>query len=251
MPLVARQGDVKQWHFAHATRGNYRKVQDNCEFSFFVSVRMMARQVVKESLALDLPAYRDSIDSCPMLPSRSRTVEFTVTEARSIVLSEVEVDTSFSGVPVDIVGTIEGFTFVVYFVHPGREVPSALKAGNLADRKSGILAIDLGDVATLFASTRRERLPYAMLLEDFLSHHIESKHWVFHPRYERVREQVNRQISGSLESELAKEASLGSVRQGKFQCVMCGLSWASVNLGQPNCPKCQSHLYVSFKGYVE
>uniref|UniRef100_UPI002B477B28 competence protein CoiA family protein n=1 Tax=Vibrio vulnificus TaxID=672 RepID=UPI002B477B28 len=42
-PLIARQGEEKQWHFAHASR-KVEGTDKECDFSFFVSVRMMARQ---------------------------------------------------------------------------------------------------------------------------------------------------------------------------------------------------------------
>ncbi|MEC8880010.1 MAG: competence protein CoiA family protein [Pseudomonadota bacterium] len=38
-PLIARQGDKKTWHFAHASRAVYEETHRKCEYSFFVSVR--------------------------------------------------------------------------------------------------------------------------------------------------------------------------------------------------------------------
>lgn len=55
-PLVAKKGDIKEWHFAHHTRGTYSETQDSCEYSFHLSVRMMARQLIKNELQLELPA---------------------------------------------------------------------------------------------------------------------------------------------------------------------------------------------------
>lgn len=49
-PLIARQGDEKEWHFAHASRKVYEKTQKECGFSFYLSVRMMARQIIGDEL---------------------------------------------------------------------------------------------------------------------------------------------------------------------------------------------------------
>lgn len=251
-PLVARQGEVKQWHFAHATRGTYKSTEDKCEFSFFVSVRMMARQVVSGSIALDLPAYRDSVDCRPTSYSRPRTIEFTVTESTSIVLSEIGIDTSFGGVPVDLVGQIGDFSFVVYFTHPGREVPSALRVNNLTDRRFGVVAIDLGGTAELFLARKGGATSYAEALRDFLSHDTESKEWIFHPRYERAKalalESSPRIGTPDLPSRLTTHFP---ARRGEFHCVICQLSWSDSHDGRTTCPKCNSHLYVSFRGYVD
>nr|WP_264299516.1 competence protein CoiA family protein [Vibrio navarrensis] len=56
-PLIARQGEEKQWHFAHASR-KVEGTDKECDFSFFVSVRMMARQVIETGIAIVLPEYR-------------------------------------------------------------------------------------------------------------------------------------------------------------------------------------------------
>jgi len=252
--LIARQGEVKQWHFAHATRGTYKSTEDKCDFSFFVSVRMMARQAVSSSLVLDLPVCRDVIDCRPSPYSRPRTIEFTVTDARSIVLSEVEVDATFCGVPVDLVGRIEDFSFVVYFIHPGREVPSALRGNSLADRRCGIVAIDLARTAELFFTRKVVEASYAEALTSYLSHDVESKEWIFHPRYERAKAAAFESLPRVDVSDRANPwvpQTSSPTRLGKFHCVVCQLSWSAPNDGGTICPKCSSHLYVSSRGWEE
>ncbi len=58
-PLIARHGNINEWHFAHASRTGYLKTETECEFSFYVSVRLMARQIVDDTLSMALPAYTD------------------------------------------------------------------------------------------------------------------------------------------------------------------------------------------------
>lgn len=251
MPLVAKQGDVKQWHFAHATRGTYRDAQDKCEFSFFVSVRMMARQVVGKSIVLDLPAYHDTIERRITPFSRSTSTRFTITEASSVELSAVEVEKTFNGVPVDLIGSIADFTFVVYFTHPGRDLPEALEAKNLAGRRCGVVAVELDHLAELFAKERCE-VSHTATLGQFLSHHTQSKRWIFHPRCDRARTLALERLPQASKPETARTPTLNSTaRRGQFHCVVCGLSWGAIHDGRTVCPKCSSHMYVSFKGYFE
>jgi len=54
-PLIARHGTVNDWHFAHASRKVYEKTTQKCEYSFFLSVRMMVRQFVGTTLSIHLP----------------------------------------------------------------------------------------------------------------------------------------------------------------------------------------------------
>jgi hypothetical protein len=77
-----------------------------------------------------------------------------VTEARSIELEHVEVETRFADVAVDVKGKVGDFDFVVYLVHPGRAVPTELES--LDGAKAGIMAIDLQGMAGALArvSTR-------------------------------------------------------------------------------------------------
>ena len=49
-PLMAKMGNEKVWHFAHASRGVYEKTESKCEYAFFLSVRMMARQLIDHEI---------------------------------------------------------------------------------------------------------------------------------------------------------------------------------------------------------
>jgi len=55
--LIARKGEVNQWHFAHASRGMGGEEIRPCELSFFVSVALMAKQMFLECPGLALPDY--------------------------------------------------------------------------------------------------------------------------------------------------------------------------------------------------
>ncbi len=55
--LIARQGVVKQLHFAHASRGVEGDDIRQCEYSFFLSVALMAKQLFLECSGLVLPDH--------------------------------------------------------------------------------------------------------------------------------------------------------------------------------------------------
>jgi len=112
-PLIARQGEEKEWHFAHASRKVYEKTQKECEFSFYLSVRMMARQIIGDELKIRLPEYKDSVSSYIPALGYPLHESFVVSESKEICLSNVMVESSFEGVAVDIVGYISDFKFVV------------------------------------------------------------------------------------------------------------------------------------------
>jgi len=60
-PLIARQGEEKVWHFTHASRHVYDRTEQECDFAVYVSVRLMARQLIGSRLTLALPDYRSRV----------------------------------------------------------------------------------------------------------------------------------------------------------------------------------------------
>lgn len=264
-PLIARQGNVKEWHFAHASRSVYSRTEKECQFSFYVSVRMMARQVIREKLELILPRYEDVVSGYHESSSSKISIPFVVTKQRKIILTEVEIEKTFTGVSVDIVGKVADFYFVIYFSHPGRSVPNILS--NPADKKCGIISVSLEPIAKLFSHSKANKEPYHEILQKYLTNHVESKRWLFHPRYAHCKNEAKQKLEkekGHIEREAAQNlgrenASISSVqvdtgannKLGNYQCVICHTSWQASNQSGNVCPKCNTHLYASFKGYVE
>lgn len=157
-PLIARQGNVKEWHFAHASRSVYSKTEKECSFSFYVSVRMMARQVVREQLEIIVPAYEDTISEYIEEYDEYISVPFTITEQQKVSLTNVSVEKIFMEIPVDIVGKVGDFSFVIYFYHPGREIPEILY--NPVGKKCGIVSISLESTAKFFSKAQSEKYSY-------------------------------------------------------------------------------------------
>jgi len=270
-PLIARQGEEKEWHFAHASRKVYEQTQKECEFSFYLSVRMMARQIIGDELKIRLPEYKDSASK--YIPDLGYPLHesFVITESKEISLTNVSVEINFEGVAVDIVGYISDFKFAIYFTHPGRSIPQELKSPK--DRHCGVIAIALDELrSSIFSQAKNKNQSYQSALIEFLSNDLPSKQWIFHPRHQRCQQQAldrlevkakqakshprkknargrkearlqNLPVSDSFDVNLVSQ--MPAKRRVAFECVMCKTQWQGLAPGGEKCPKCNTHLYTT------
>ena len=259
-PLIARQGEEKVWHFAHASRDVYDRTTQECDFSFYVSVRLMARQLIGSRLTLALPDYRNRVTQYVEDLHQTRTLDYLVTEARSVELEHVEVETWFADVAVDVKGKVGDFDFVVYLIHPGRAVPTELES--LDGAKAGVIAIDLQGMAGALARVKEAGGTYAQALGEFLAKNIASKRWVYHPRNAMMRQKAEAELAESVAREvdemrhrlsvgkalptqrgpLLAATKIKATRQVRCECLFCGSQWDGHDPGLNNCPKCRTHL---------
>ncbi len=269
-PLIARQGDEKQWHFAHATR-KVDNTDKECDFSFFVSVRMMARQVIETGMRITLPEYK-CVVSCQAKGTHFKE-EFLVAKQTTIELEDVHKEAPFSSCIVDIVGKVKGFSFVVYFTHPNRPLPADLHVSD--NQQSGVLEVKLDDTHYLFKEDRAETRQLDRL-KLFLQNDLSSKSWVFHPRKASMQKAAYQRLNSAIDSHRVKRHSTTSYsshgsrvsyqhndpwlaprnksidpppaipkKTATFECIMCNCQWQASLPGQPTCPKCHNHLYAS------
>ena len=275
-PLIARQGAIKDWHFAHASRTVYDKTQKRCEYSFYVSIRMMARQLIQDQLILGLAECSDTLEHYSMIGKVYRQ-HFVVAEPQTIVLDAVEVESSFNDVNVDVVGQIKGYPFTLCFTHPGREIPSGLR--QLAGEKCGVIAVSLEGIGSLFIENMSEGKTYGGLLAAFLSDPASGdKKWIYHPNYNALKDQAEVRLQQLIEQDKTRPQAHRAVRQtaprrrpttairtrtslpkatevhppveprrqARFGCLMCkGIEWQGTVPGRQVCPQCDSHLYVT------
>ncbi|MBU2709248.1 hypothetical protein KCM76_24850 [Zooshikella marina] len=54
-PLEARQGEKKEWHFAHSSRSVSELIENECDYSFWTSVLLMTKQVLASLTSITLP----------------------------------------------------------------------------------------------------------------------------------------------------------------------------------------------------
>lgn len=199
---------------------------------------------------------------------------FAIAEKQTVSLTKVEVEKKFQGIPVDISGQVQDFSFIVYFTHPGREVPVEFRTPD--DSRCGIVSASLDGIHLLLANARRSKKSYKEALQDFLARDVKSKTWVFHPRYELCEKEANqkledleivrRQLGADNEKRLTltrvrtiglENSIAGSApatqpkRLAKFECIICHTQWRVWEPGASTCPNCRTHLYRVIKGYAD
>ena len=77
-PLTARQGEQKEWHFAHQSRGVHAETKNECEYSFAVSVRLMIRQLAANGLELLVPELVDYISAYSEVSHQHKRERFCI-----------------------------------------------------------------------------------------------------------------------------------------------------------------------------
>jgi hypothetical protein len=268
-PLIARQGEVKEWHFAHASRGVHQSTQQSCEFSLYVSVRMMARQMIGEQLEIELPELNGQVTEGLGEYGEPVRIEFSVAPRKHLTLTDVEVERSFAGVPVDVYGQIREIPFIIYFTHPGRPVPPELQTPS--NHRCGILELTLNNAPALLQIARSHAQPYREALARFLAQDLASKRWIYHPRYQRCKTKAVQKAR----EKLAKQAAIREMREKTrgwrepleepspepletieeyhlpekhrviYTCLICKVEWEDWDPGASCCPECGEHLYRS------
>ena len=257
-PLTARQGDVKEWHFAHRSRGVHSHTKKECEYSFIVSVRLMIRQLAEDGLDICLPEKKGDVTGYSAISDASFYKEYRVTDVTNVQLTSVEVGRNFSGVSVDVVGEIKGIPLVIFITYRGRRVPYELI--HPEEKKSGVIELDSEGLSRLF---RREvKGKYTDLLRKYLCESPEGKSWVYHPREERLKMQAVLEMEAwkeaqkpiiaarqeaqhilylkSMYGEKEPEKPVVATRR-RYRCVMCHAEWVGTS---PQCSACNTHLYT-------
>ncbi len=181
-PLVARQGDVNIWHFGHAARGPSDQFGNVCEYSFYVSVRRMAQQIIRSGAPLALPKYQDEFRLGRDRLGYPQVHTFTITASRTVHLANVAIEGRYDGVELDVVGHVGGFVFGAFLSCPGRDVPETVRA--LSGPKLGVVVLKLDGLRQRFHEHRRNQGSFAEVLRNFVSTEVLEKRWIYHPRYD-------------------------------------------------------------------
>ena len=172
-PLIARQGDVRVWHFAHATSAS--NVEGVCDYSPLVSIRLMAHQIL------------DDLDkiSLPPAPNESRTTP------RKAQIESITIDSRFEESTVDAIAMIKDTPLVIYMTYKSRPTPSPLCVPTQKD--VGVLGINLDTIWKLlqesdfdqFAGSATKKHSYSDRLLRLLTQDTSAKSWIYHPRQDK------------------------------------------------------------------
>lgn len=243
-PLIARQGAIKIWHFAHESRGTAEETKELCEYSLWVSIKLMARQLFMQATTVALPVHSLHRQTGTWVAAQQVSTE------RRVTLTSVSVETPLQGVLVDAIGTVPGrkttasFKIGFCFSYPGRET-SLMDVSPLANSKVGLVEIDLTGVNTLFLQVhgRSDGRGYKEILRSFLFESASSKRWLYHPKLSRIEtkldkasaEMLNRSVG---DSGIARwNRSAGEVCW--YGCRRCLVKWAGLRAPRTYCLTCR------------
>lgn len=136
-PVIARQGDVRAWHFAHEFT---ESAADLCEYSVYESIREAILWLLPKLERLRLP------------PVGNRPAEH-------IEPGRVDLKVDVGGTPVDARVITEGYELHLYITYAGRSLPKEISNSNgrlgILDLKIQKLIGDWGDDAISISRVRQ------------------------------------------------------------------------------------------------
>lgn len=261
-PLIARQGELKEWHFAHRSQKIHDKTRQECDFSFALSVRLMIRQLAEKGLTLKTPGLKREIYAFSKFTQQSKTFVYHVAKESTLKLENINVGVSFSGVQVDILGLIKAVPFVLYVTYKGRSVPDELM--HPCESMCGILELNVEGIPDLFKEAKQGK--YIEALRHYIEDTFIGKKWIYHPREEKALEKVKYDKECWLTQQLHNRGPIiiksrdTQVPQGSayllpepkmkpievlpfrdYTCVICKNQWHS---NSRVCEKCGTQIYT-------
>lgn len=250
LPLSAKHGNERDWHFAHHTRNILKEEIVDCEFSFEVSLRMMTHQLLREGISLKLPEYVKSVVVPKSLQERIKPeVKISKEQCLRATDAKLTVDADFFGHKVDALYEFNKASLVIYLEYRGRKFP--FERSLLREVKAGAILLDIESLAKIFyhhpmAETGKLGTARAQL-SGWLQTSTEAKHWLYHPREDERLDKKDQLINDALH-ELATGSHVLVIpphQQLKCQCIGCGKIFIGIRNRVNPCPDCQTHLYVA------
>lgn len=216
-PLIARHypDGSRASNFAHSGRKDFQQTKAECHYSYLVSVRSMAKQILSSLTAsMTLPALSviypartwKAFGETLFRPPRP----YTAAPERHLLLNPatLQIEANFHGTVVDVLQQIpEQYPLVIYFTYDQRTVPLELRDSSIA---VDVLQIDLRQIPVLLKTISAQS--YAARLTQFLLADLDSKSWVKHggsTQLQEFRELIEReemQIETEARYQAAKRA---------------------------------------------
>lgn len=250
-PLKARQGEVNEWHFAHVSKGVSKETENECEYSFWVSVTLMAKQVIETAVSISLP-------SLVMYTDDAKKVRLT--EQQEVLLNDVKIEQKVKSISVDAVLKIGGYDIVVIFTTPHKFIDNGFHNA-IGSEKVGVLEISLSDAYQwLFGCNNQGK--YTQAIELNILTNINCKKWLYHPRKLILEKKYNIELHSKcplvierrsyypknvlIDNRDSSIVALKSYAQNNhciehkhYKCVICRYSWFGTN----ECVNCKTHIY--------
>lgn len=265
-PLIARKGDINEWHFAHATKEGHKREVTDCEFSFFVSARMMAKKILSETQYINLPAgfAKASLSGRYFGADYGDSVKFT--DQKLFVPEKTFVEANWNGMITDVLMEKCGYQLAIFFSCPDKK-SNFSRSVNLGD-KDGALEINLSCVPECFyGKCRHESVSYFEILKQYVLDSVENKVWLYHPKIKQAQSEADRMLKSRLSTNPIqyRDANKQIIKDKinnlffppkneglyEFTCAICHDKWKGCYQEGRFCQKCQTHLYVTEIGSAE
>jgi len=177
--LIARKGEVNEWHFAHASRGASESTENGCEFSLWVSVTLMAKQIIYAANSINLPSLKMA------KYSGGYREEIPIAKQQIVNINKVELERRVSEVYADAVLSIGEYFIAVIFATPQRKLADTeyAKMDNI-----GVLEISLAE-ADIWLFSRKINGEYSKVISQYVIDEVKNKRWLHHPRRKILEEQ--------------------------------------------------------------
>jgi hypothetical protein len=218
MPLQAKQGRTNQWHFAHSSRGTSNLTQNQCEFSFWVSVLSMAKEIIRQGGTLTVPSYTKYLGYDEIVISDKKTVDLT----------DPEIEKSCF----DILCNFGKYSIGIYFTSPEKKY----RQTHLSDKNTGILEISISNAFKTFFSKDRSS-DYKSILSEIIFKDIGNKHWIYHPKIESYNRRYGERLKDKPpHDESAILSGMAHKKPSYYQCQHCKIKWRGIQ----ECPDCHN-----------
>jgi hypothetical protein len=239
IPLVAKKGNINEWHFAHDSQYIDKDQELTCDFSWSVAVKMMIKQLLLEGSVLYLPEYYIDFQS---IGYQKHKRKIKVTDPSTVPYNAPELKSYDCDIAVEVKGKKLGIILLDKYSPPTSEdIFDAALFGVIAISINQVDFDDNGKVVNHFRNHLRA------LIES----EARAKHWLYHKReksaYLHAMEQ-DKLLHAGISCEPIQEPHLFQKRtQGleaiQWYCVSCQLEYLGTSVGINPCPKCKSHFY--------
>ncbi|MDN3637571.1 competence protein CoiA family protein [Simiduia curdlanivorans] len=218
--VVAKQGDLKAWHFAHNPHSQ-RKAVRVCDVSFYSSAKVFIRQLFLEGLinAIKTPDFiLQGLHGATEVVTKSQSVT-------NFVVDELS--------PLHITLSLGAHKLHLYFRH--RENVSDL---DTLPPENGVLAIHLDHIEDAYFNSPSKRT-FTETITQFFESGDAGKEWLYHPKLNSAKQQLlikennlrpafitSRQMRNFNESLAKRDQELVT---GKLSCPKCKHEWKGRN----------------------
>lgn len=264
--LMARQGDVNEWHFAHDSEP-YNRPDRECDVSFESACRLFVIDLLKSGRIPEIgtPAlgHGSGISDVRSRPPKSlRGLLFTDSDEYGDVKANVE-----SGG--------RKYTLEVFIDYPGRVKPGPPRAPD----STGVLAFPVTEVRRRYTSTCGGPQVLAGIVAAIFAETGAGKSWLYHPAMKKTEPPPEEAVGGAPPTvvppaELRQKGLMGRgntvrfskrpdtenavgivPRQGKpktkdqhgaYKCWWCNCSWQGGEISGRTCPGCGSDGFSVF-----